>query len=165
MLTFLPFFTFLVFAMCMYTYIRRGLLQRRTNDFSSFHVVTFYGSKSIPYLETEKKVSFYLICICNVLIQFSRQRRCLHYVKIHGSFLFTLYLFFLVQVLQLVILYSMPSSPESNKDYISLIVAWVSFYFRPLIKGFLRLTTRLCELQRICYGEATGGPRSIAVGM
>ena len=35
--------------------------------------------------------------------------------------------------------------------------------YMPLIKGFLRLTTRLCELQRICYGEPAGAPRSIAV--
>ena len=36
---------------------------------------------------------------------------------------------------------------------------------RPLVKWFLRQTTRLCELQRICYGEPSGAPRTIAVGM
>lgn len=32
-------------------------------------------------------------------------------------------------------------------------------YFRPLVKWFLRKTTGLCELQRICYGEISGAPR------
>lgn len=34
---------------------------------------------------------------------------------------------------------------------------------RPLVKWFLRQTTRLCELQRICYGESSGAPRTVAV--
>jgi len=37
------------------------------------------------------------------------------------------------------------------------------WYLRPLLKWFLRQTTRLCELQRICYGETAGAPRTIAV--
>lgn len=37
------------------------------------------------------------------------------------------------------------------------------WYLRPLVKWFLRQTTRLCELQRICYGETSGAPRTIAV--
>lgn len=37
------------------------------------------------------------------------------------------------------------------------------WYLRPLIKWFLRHTTKLCELQRICYGEPYGAPRSLAV--
>ncbi|KAF7266509.1 hypothetical protein GWI33_020190 [Rhynchophorus ferrugineus] len=37
---------------------------------------------------------------------------------------------------------------------------WIfSYYFRPIIKWFLRRTTGLCELQRICYGEVSGAPR------
>ncbi|CAG2055284.1 unnamed protein product [Timema podura] len=36
----------------------------------------------------------------------------------------------------------------------------VYWYLRPLIKWFLRKTTKLCELQRICYGERFGAPRS-----
>ena len=44
------------------------------------------------------------------------------------------------------------------------LVVWLMCYFRPVIKGFLRLTTRLCELQRICYGEKAGAPRSCGVG-
>ena len=35
---------------------------------------------------------------------------------------------------------------------------------RPVVKWFLRHTTRLCELQRVCYGETSGAPRTIAVG-
>lgn len=31
---------------------------------------------------------------------------------------------------------------------------WLSF-IRPLMKGFLRRTTGLCELQRICYGTSS----------
>jgi len=37
------------------------------------------------------------------------------------------------------------------------------WYLRPLIKWFLRQTTRLCELQRICYGEPSGASRTLAV--
>lgn len=36
-------------------------------------------------------------------------------------------------------------------------------YARPLIKWFLRHFTRLCELQRICYGEESGAKRKKAV--
>lgn len=39
---------------------------------------------------------------------------------------------------------------------------WV---FRPCIKWFLRKTTKLCELQRICYGETAGFPRSYGIEM
>jgi len=34
---------------------------------------------------------------------------------------------------------------------------------RPLFKWFLRKTTRLCELQRICYGEPAGAKRALGV--
>ncbi|XP_023946214.1 ELMO domain-containing protein 2 [Bicyclus anynana] len=34
------------------------------------------------------------------------------------------------------------------------------WYLRPFIKWFLRKTTRLCELQRICYGDKIGAQRS-----
>lgn len=37
------------------------------------------------------------------------------------------------------------------------------WYIRPLIKWFLRKTTRLCELQRVCYGEPAGAARTLAV--
>lgn len=42
---------------------------------------------------------------------------------------------------------------------------WSIFYWylRPLIKWFLRQTTQMCELQRICYGEPSGASRALAV--
>ena len=49
-------------------------------------------------------------------------------------------------------------------DLIQNLIAWLYWYFRPAIKWFLRQTTRLCELQRICYGETPGAQRSCAVG-
>lgn len=40
---------------------------------------------------------------------------------------------------------------------------WLSF-IRPLMKGFLRRTTGLCELQRICYGTSSStSERCLAV--
>jgi len=48
-------------------------------------------------------------------------------------------------------------------DLITQLVSAICWYFRPLVKWFLRQTTRLCELQRICYGETSGAPRTIAV--
>lgn len=48
-------------------------------------------------------------------------------------------------------------------DILQDLMTLFYYYFRPIIKGFLRLTTRLCELQRICYGEAIGGPRTLGV--
>ena len=44
------------------------------------------------------------------------------------------------------------------------LYVWLCWYFRPAIKWFLRQTTRLCELQRICYGEAPGAQRTMGVG-
>lgn len=44
----------------------------------------------------------------------------------------------------------------------SLLTAMV-WYLRPLMKWFLRKTTRLCELQRVCYGEKPGATRSLGV--
>ena len=41
------------------------------------------------------------------------------------------------------------------------LIAW---YLRPLFKWLLRKTTRLCEMQRICYGQPAGALRSIGVG-
>lgn len=38
-----------------------------------------------------------------------------------------------------------------------------TFYARPFIKWFLRRFTRLCELQRICYGMEPGSKRKKAV--
>merc|ERR550525_877079 len=52
---------------------------------------------------------------------------------------------------------------SSRMDLITQIVTAICWYFRPLVKWFLRQTTRLCELQRICYGETSGAPRTIAV--
>ncbi|KAK6644370.1 hypothetical protein RUM43_000637 [Polyplax serrata] len=43
------------------------------------------------------------------------------------------------------------------------IISFFYWYIRPLIKWFLRQTTKLCELQRICYGEVAGAPRTLAV--
>lgn len=43
------------------------------------------------------------------------------------------------------------------------IFTYLYWYFRPLLKWFLRRTTRLCELQRICYGDPAGAPRSLGV--
>ncbi|CAB4064321.1 ELMOD [Lepeophtheirus salmonis] len=48
-------------------------------------------------------------------------------------------------------------------NIIHTILLWILMKFRPIVKWFLRQTTRLCELQRICYGETPGAPRSIAV--
>jgi hypothetical protein len=44
-----------------------------------------------------------------------------------------------------------------------LISAYFNWYFRPLIKWFLRKTTNLCELQRICYGDKIGALRTLNV--
>lgn len=43
----------------------------------------------------------------------------------------------------------------SNLVHVCLTYCWINLV-RPLVKGFLRRTTGLCELQRICY--ATHGP-------
>lgn len=43
------------------------------------------------------------------------------------------------------------------------VVGLFCWYFRPLVKWFLRQTTRLCELQRVCYGEVGGAPRTLGV--
>ncbi|RZF33223.1 hypothetical protein LSTR_LSTR014028 [Laodelphax striatellus] len=42
---------------------------------------------------------------------------------------------------------------------------WLNLYYylRPILKWLLRKTTRLCELQRICYGESAGYSRSYGV--
>ncbi|XP_045617509.2 ELMO domain-containing protein 2 isoform X1 [Procambarus clarkii] len=44
-------------------------------------------------------------------------------------------------------------------------IVWSTLYWwmRPLIKWVLRRTTRLCELQRICYGEYKGALRTCGV--
>ncbi|CAL4076382.1 unnamed protein product, partial [Meganyctiphanes norvegica] len=44
-------------------------------------------------------------------------------------------------------------------------VIWTTLYWwtRPFIKWFLRHSTKLCELQRICYGEYPGAQRTRAV--
>jgi len=48
-------------------------------------------------------------------------------------------------------------------DWVTRLYSVVLWYVRPLIKWFLRQTTRLCELQRICYGEPAGASRTLAV--
>jgi len=48
-------------------------------------------------------------------------------------------------------------------ELMTQILSMVCWYLRPLIKWFLRKTTRLCELQRICYGEPTGAARTLGV--
>jgi len=48
-------------------------------------------------------------------------------------------------------------------EIISSLVTLITWYLRPMIKWFLRQTTRLCELQRVCYGETSGAPRTLAV--
>jgi len=50
-------------------------------------------------------------------------------------------------------------------ELLQTFITWIFCYFRPAIKWFLRQTTRLCELQRICYGEAPGAHRTCAVEM
>ncbi|GAB0090679.1 ELMO domain-containing protein [Sergentomyia squamirostris] len=40
------------------------------------------------------------------------------------------------------------------------VVTFLYFYVRPFIKWFLHQFTKLCELQRICYGEPTGCRRA-----
>ena len=49
-------------------------------------------------------------------------------------------------------------------ELVQAILTWLFCCFRPAIKWFLRQTTRLCELQRICYGETPGAHRTCAVG-
>lgn len=39
----------------------------------------------------------------------------------------------------------------------------LQWYLRPFLKWFLRKTTRLCELQRICYGNRVGAERTCNV--
>ncbi|XP_066261587.1 ELMO domain-containing protein 2 [Euwallacea similis] len=42
----------------------------------------------------------------------------------------------------------------------NLSIWWLfTCFVRPVIKWFLRKTTGLCELQRICYGKVSGAPR------
>jgi len=48
-------------------------------------------------------------------------------------------------------------------ELLSHLINLICWYLRPLVKWFLRQTTRLCELQRICYGESSGAPRTIGV--
>ncbi|KFM82927.1 ELMO domain-containing protein 2, partial [Stegodyphus mimosarum] len=42
---------------------------------------------------------------------------------------------------------------------VSTVWSYIYWYLRPALKWFLRRTTRLCELQRICYGEEFGYTR------
>ncbi|KAL2717741.1 hypothetical protein V1478_013441 [Vespula squamosa] len=47
--------------------------------------------------------------------------------------------------------------------FLQHILSLIYWYFRPFIKWFLRQTTQMCELQRICYGQPSGAPRTLAV--
>ncbi|XP_065335907.1 ELMO domain-containing protein 1 [Cloeon dipterum] len=49
---------------------------------------------------------------------------------------------------------------NSFVNYFQPLVLW---YLRPLVKWFLRKTTKLCELQRICYGDPQGAERTLNV--
>ena len=49
------------------------------------------------------------------------------------------------------------------ESFVTKFMAWIQWYFRPFIKWFLHQTTRLTELQRICYGEPAGAPRTCNV--
>ena len=57
---------------------------------------------------------------------------------------------------------------NENRSFTAWIEGMVSVvylaYLRPVIKWFLRVTTRLSELQRICYGQSPGAQRTCAVG-
>lgn len=46
---------------------------------------------------------------------------------------------------------------------LDLICYYTYCFLRPLLKWFLRKTTKLCELQRVCYGHPSGAPRTLAV--
>jgi len=48
-------------------------------------------------------------------------------------------------------------------NFVTKFMAWIQWYFRPLIKWFLHRTTKLSELQRNCYGEPLGAPRTCSV--
>jgi hypothetical protein len=41
--------------------------------------------------------------------------------------------------------------------------AWLWVYLRPVLKGVLRRTTGLCELQRVCYSTEKGAERALRV--
>lgn len=47
--------------------------------------------------------------------------------------------------------------------YLGSIYLYAYWFLRPLIKWFLRKTTKLCELQRVCYGEPSGATRTLGV--
>ncbi|CAH0394739.1 unnamed protein product [Bemisia tabaci] len=48
---------------------------------------------------------------------------------------------------------------QNFKYYLSCLY----YYIHPAVKWFLRRTTGLCELQRICYGAPEGAPRNFSV--
>jgi ELMO domain-containing protein len=45
-------------------------------------------------------------------------------------------------------------------EWLTPLLVW---YLRPVIKWFLRKSTKLCELQRICYGDKQGADRTLNV--
>lgn len=51
-----------------------------------------------------------------------------------------------------------PFQDQAPSGFISTLNSWFTSiwlsFLRPLVKGFLRRTTGLCELQRICYGTS-----------
>jgi len=56
-----------------------------------------------------------------------------------------------------------PGNSQDRMEILTQLINLIWWYIRPLVKWFLRQTTRLCELQRICYGEPSGAPRTMAV--
>ena len=55
------------------------------------------------------------------------------------------------------------STGSRMDSFFTKFMEWIQWYFRPFIKWFLHQTTRLTELQRICYGEPLGAPRTCSV--
>lgn len=51
-----------------------------------------------------------------------------------------------------------PFQEQPSSGFMSTVNSWFTTLWlsliRPLVKGFLRRTTGLCELQRICYGSS-----------
>lgn len=48
---------------------------------------------------------------------------------------------------------------------ITSIYSYIYWYIRPIFKWFLRRTTKLCELQRVCYGDEFGFRRTNNIDM
>lgn len=53
----------------------------------------------------------------------------------------------------------------SFMESVFAIKSAIYVFLRCFLKGFLRRTTNLCELQRICYADNIGSRRTKGVGM